>query len=459
MKATVVLTIAAFFLLTLGSRLSGQTIANIDQAKIKVNNSSTITGKLEIGEIAAYSRKATIQIWIDGKPFRSEDILAVKPGQKLLIEAEMVGGRRDYCKFPDTDTDLVGISEIISRGENGIVYQKDGVKAEWKLIKEESQFAGDKYLQVKTTTNVPTAEITVSNDKFSQTSLKIAVKTNWLFTQNGETLQEENIAEETIYLKLAGESNAWFLTKNLQATGIKNQLVQEKLEEIQSAFDSIETNFYRLNFASIQQSNRNLQNMVGSLKSTIDMVIAGNPSYQAKVIFIGLPSDNPYNDISVFSVIKNNWDILETILNDQKEQLRKLSVQPTKESTKELSRIIAGFINWQQNLPENATKVLSRYIPDFNTEKIQIPENIYSIANEKMEMDYSQTIIEFSAFLDQRIQQIPVEIQKIRSIQARLQAVKLFDGMLRSYISSIYWVEWKNTRETELLTLSLKDNL
>jgi len=439
MKTTVVLTIAAFFFCTIGgSKVNGQTVSNVGQAN---------------------SRKATVEITIDGKPFKSGDILAVKPGQKLQIAAEIVGGRRDYCKFPDTDKDLSGIAEIYSRGENGITYQINSVKAEWKLINEAPQYASDKYLQIKPNPNKTTSEITISNDKFSQTFLRLTIKTKWQFTQNGKTTYEDNTAEETIYFKLSGESDVWFLTKNIQATGIKNDLVKEKLKDIQSAYDSIESNFYRLNFSALQQSNRNLQTVVSSLKSTIDDVKASNPSYQVKVVMIGLPSDSPYNDVSVFSVIESDWDSLAMMLTDQKQQLNKLPAQFTAEGTVALTKIITSYVNWQQKLNENTLKVLSRYIPNLNEEKVQIPVNIYSVSNGKMVINYTQALKDFSAFLDLRILQVQDEIQSINSTKARLQVVKLFDGMLRSYVSSIYWAEWKNTRETELLTLSQKDNL
>jgi len=51
------------------------------------------------------------------------------------------------------------------------------------------------------------------------------------------------------------------------------------------------------------------------------------------------------------------------------------------------------------------------------------------------------------AFLNSRIENIELEIQQITQIKSRLQAVKLFDGMLRSYFSSINWIEWENSRE------------
>jgi hypothetical protein len=172
-------------------------------------------------------RKPFIQIKVDGKSSKSGDVLTVKPGQKLLIGAEMEGGRRDFCKFPDTYADISGKVQILSRGKDGITYEVDGKNAEWKLLNQDTHFAADDYLQIITTLNQPTAEITVSNKRFSQSYLKITVNANWQFSQDGLIIKEENTAEGTLYFKVAGESDVWFSTQNIQATGIKNELVQD----------------------------------------------------------------------------------------------------------------------------------------------------------------------------------------------------------------------------------------
>ena len=65
-------------------------------------------------------RKPFIQVKIDGKPSKTGEILTVKPGQKLMVDVEMEGGRRDYCKFPDIYADITGAAQILSRGKDGI---------------------------------------------------------------------------------------------------------------------------------------------------------------------------------------------------------------------------------------------------------------------------------------------------------------------------------------------------
>ena len=93
-------------------------------------------------------RKPFIQITIDGKSYNSGDILTVTPGQKMMIAVEMEGGRRDYCKFPETYADITSTAQILSTGKDGLSYQQNGVKAEWKLLNEDIRFIPDKFVQV-----------------------------------------------------------------------------------------------------------------------------------------------------------------------------------------------------------------------------------------------------------------------------------------------------------------------
>ena len=392
-------------------------------------------------------RKPFTQIRVDGKPSKSGDILTVKPGQKLLIEVELEGGRRDFCKFPDIYADIAGTAQILSRGEKGIVYQLDGEKAEWKLTSEQTLFEGDEFVQIKNLANPLNAEVLVSDKKFSQCYVKITAKTSWQFTQNGKTKKEENVAEQTLYFKVAGESDVWFSTRNVQAKGIRNDKVQEKLQEVQAVGDSIETNFYRLNFAAVQQSIRNLQNAVNALKSAIDEVTATNPAYKTKVVFIGLPSDNPFKDLGLLPAISTSWAAQEAIVNDQKLRLENLPAQATIQGRDEMVKLISTYADWQNKLPESTFKILARYMPGLNAETIRLPESFSAIAKQKSVDNYPQALTELTAFVDQRQAKVPEEIQLITSTQGRLQAVRLFDGMLRSYMSSIYWGEWKDTRQ------------
>jgi hypothetical protein len=393
------------------------------------------------------ARKPFLQIKIDGKAYKNGDNLTVTSGQKLMIGVELEGGRKDFCKFPDTYADIAGTAQILSRGSNGLTYEADGVKSEWKLLNETVLFSTDEFVKVNSQPNQMTAEINISNTKFSQSFVKISVKAKWQFTRAEKITTEDNIAESTIYFKVAGTSDVWFSSKNIQVNGMKNDQILEKLTVVQSEFDSIENFLIKMKFSAVQHSVRTLQTAVNEVKTTIDSIKLTAPSYQSRIVFIGLPTDNPYQVLGTLSEIKTNWTTAETLLPVLKTQLGQLSAEPSKESKDALIGIIAKYADWQYKLPENTFTILSRYMPDLNVEAIKIPGNIHFIAEEKTITNYSQTLNDLKPFLDQRIEQIPLEIQKIGSTQSRLQAVRLFDGMLRSYFSSVNWAEWKNTRE------------
>ncbi len=389
------------------------------------------------------ARKPFLQIKVDGVAYKSGGILTVTSGQKLTVNVELEGGRRDFCKFPDTYADITGTAQILSRGNDGLSYELDGIKAEWKLLSQKFLFAGDEFVTVKSQADQSNAEITISSAKFSQSFVKVTAKATWQFIREGKTIEEENLAEGTVYFKIAGSSDVWFSSPNVQAGGMRNEGVEENLVAVQAQFDSIENHFYKMNFSAIQQSVKTLQTSVNEVKTTIDEVKKNNTSYKANFVFIGLPSDKPYQHISFLASIKTDWGELDPLLQDIKLQLGKLPAQSSKENQNELLRLIGKYADWQQKLPENTFKILPRYMPEITLETVQIPESL----RQKSIGDYSQSLKDYAAFVDRRIEQATVESQKISSTQSRLQAVRLFDGMLRSYFSSINWAEWKNTRE------------
>jgi hypothetical protein len=392
------------------------------------------------------ARKPFLQLKIDGKSIKNGDIITVTSGQKLTIVAEMEGGRRDFCKFPDTYSDLAGTAQILSRGDHGLTYSLNGVRAEWILQSEEFIFSSDENVKIKSSTAKNTAEIIISEAKFSQSFVKISGKTIWQFSQEENTSQEENLANGTIYLKIAGSSDEWYSSKNIHASGIRNDMVQEKMELVQSACDSIVQNFHHLNFAGVQQSIRGLQASVNTLKLAIDEVKVDNPSYHTQVHFIGLPSDDPFSDIEVFNSIKTNWAGLESLVSELKAKSSLLPAQPANESQNELLLMIGQYADWYSKIPENSFKTLISYIPDFDTEKVGLPQHLVSAVSGKTIRDYPQILTDFNTFLNGRSEQLPNEIQRINSTHSRMQAIRLFDGMLRSYFSSIAWADWESTR-------------
>lgn len=393
------------------------------------------------------ARKSFIQLTVDGKQIKNGEVLTVNPGQKFVVKATLEGGRRDFCNFPDIYADIAGTAQILSRGKNGLTYQLNGVKAEWKLLNEQIRFTSDEQIKVNQEADKSLAEITFPKSDFTQSALKITADAEWQFVQEGQTLQEKNKAEAILYFKLAGSSDIWFSDHHVQASGMKNDQVLEQLALVQAGYDSIENNFNKLKFSAVQPSIRNLQAAISNLKSSIDQVKAATPTYQSKIVFLGLPSDNAFKNLSTLLAIKTSWATLEPLIQEIKQQTSELPEKETKEGKEQLVNLLEKYIDWQYKLPETTFQILPLYIPDLKPEDIQLPGNLQFIAEEKTVSNYEQTLGNYKAFLDKRLEVAAAETQKIGTTQTRLQAVRLFDGMLRSYFSSIIWAEWKDTRQ------------
>jgi len=393
------------------------------------------------------ARKPFIKIKVDGTTVKTGDILTVTNGQKLKLEVNLEGGRKDYCKFPDAYADIAGTAQILSRGENGITYILNDKKSEWKLINETYQFSSDEFVSINSSNNQPTADLSISDKKFAQSFVRILIKADWQFSEGEVTMHEENSAESIVYFKIAGSSDIWFQSQNIKVAGVKDDSIQNKLISVQAACDSIEKNLSLLKFSVVQQNIRSLQASVNELKSAIDIVKDHNSAFKIKVTFSGLPSDRPVKDIASFAAVKNSWSTLEAFLNEEKQALEKLSTESTSDNTKELARIISSYTDWQAKLPENSIGLINKYIPDIHTDSIAAPEKIQSFAKAENNGDYTQTLKDFNGFIDNRMKQATVEIQKITSSSSKIQAFRLFDGMLRSYFNSISWAEWINIRE------------
>ena len=139
--------------------------------------------------------------------------------------------------------------------------------------------------------------------------------------------------------------------------------------------------------------------------------------------------------------IKTSWAALEPMVQEIQTQAGTLPEKETKEGKELLVKLIEKYVDWQYKLPENTFQILPLYIPDLKPEDIQLSGNLQFIAEEKSVSNYEQTLNDYKTFLNKRLEVAVTETQKIGTTQTKLQAVRLFDGMLRSYFSSIVWAE------------------
>jgi hypothetical protein len=244
-----------------------------------------------------------------------------------------------------------------------------------------------------------------------------------------------------------GNTKEWYASPNLKATGTVNPVVEQKLNEIQDSYLKIDKLLSEFNFGPVQAEIRGLQNSINELKAEMLRSNAINPVNHTDVLFIGLPSDRTINDIDAFTAMADAWNKLEQLVNEQKDQLANIEQQSAAADRKELLSLIKPFSGWQHSLPANAEALLSKYVKDMDWQNINIAGYLSFDPEEERIKNLEQCQADLHRFLDNRIENMAPEKQKLAYAHTRLQAVKIFDGMLMGLFSSINFATWENKRK------------
>ncbi|MGQ7869728.1 hypothetical protein [Sunxiuqinia sp. sy24] len=395
-------------------------------------------------------RTPFIEMFIEGKRIVDGSEINVNKGQQFTLLTQIKGGRADFVQFPDTYADLGDDDKIISRSYNKLIYEKDGVVHKWEIIDEDIDLESDtkiKLLVNNELVNKQQTDVFIPVDKVEKTYIKVKVTTTWSYDNGTSTTTEQNTAESLIHLNIQGNTNEWFATPNIRAAGAKEEQVEEKLQAIQTSYDKIEMLLNTFEFTSMMGEIQQLRSTVGQLEDRIEYLVANEPTKHSDIFFIGLPSDQAISDIDDFRTLSTAWNDLEELVKKQQIKLHTITKADDKLTRRNLLGLIKPFISWEEALPGNAEALLQYYANDFNWENTNIRTFLAFNPAEERINNIEQSLVDFQRFLDNRAENIEAEKQKIQYALTRLQAVRIFDGMLMGFFSSLNFARWQNTRK------------
>ncbi|WP_339736449.1 hypothetical protein [uncultured Sunxiuqinia sp.] len=397
-------------------------------------------------------RKPFVELFIEGRYVPDGSEIDVNKGQQFNLVTQAKGGRADFVHFPDTYADLGADAKIISRGYNKLIYEKNGVVHKWEMLDEKIDLESDTKIKLSVNSeliNKHQTEVFIPVDKVEKTYIKVKVSTYWKYDNGTTTTTETDVAEATIYLHIQGNTNEWFATPNVKAAGNRDQVVEEKLHAIQDSYNKIESLLNNFEFTSIQPEIHNLRTIVGQLEDRVEYIVANEPTKHSDIFFIGLPSDQAVSDVGDFRTLATAWDELEQLVNDQHTRLDQLEESAEKVKRRDLLELIRPFTNWEDELPNQAESLLQDYAKDFNWENTSIRSFLAFDPKEERINNLEQSQTDFHRFLENRQENIEAEKQKINYALTRLQAVRIFDGMLMGFFSSLNFARWENTRNQD----------
>jgi len=68
-------------------------------------------------------RTPFVVLRVDGTDYKAGSEIKVRQGERIIVEAVLMGGKRDYGSNPNTYANVGRNTVVLSQGENGMSFQ------------------------------------------------------------------------------------------------------------------------------------------------------------------------------------------------------------------------------------------------------------------------------------------------------------------------------------------------
>ena len=407
-------------------------------------------------------RKPFVVIRVNGTEYSENAEINVRQGERIKVEAVLLGGKRDYCSNPNKYANVGKNTVIETSGENGMSFNINGgqFRGDWQLTSETAKFTSGEKVKIElVTTNQKVqreAYLQIPQGDYSKVFLKVQSQTKWHYVRNtpaGKTEQDEtNEGTATFYLVIKQESGSWYSSANIIAKGKEDFSIRNKLDDIQRFYKLIEDYLKKKDFKNADMQIGNLKNSISSVKKLIDEKKQKDPSFTCEVTFVGLPTDISMEHLNKLNAMslkwKENYDISQANAMKINEMLLNTQMQF---SANVLRSVFKNYINWGTSIPTGAEDILTIYDPNNIFGPIDIPRKImswYTEAEEdagilKDQATAIKNMSELREFYLDRTKRFVDERKKLTEIINELKPVETKNNELKSYFSGLGWAKWR----------------
>lgn len=407
-------------------------------------------------------RKPFVVLRVNGVEFKEGAEIKVRQGERIKVEAVLMGGKRDYCSNPQTYANVGKNTVIESSGENGMSFNINGgqFRGKWTLTSETAKFtSGDKVKIEMVSTNKKVqreAYLQIPQGDYSKVFLKVQSQTSWHYVRNtpaGQSEQDENNdGTATFYLVIEQESGAWYSSTNIVAKGTEDFSVRNRLDDIQKFYGLIENYLRKKDFANADMQIKNLKNSIGDVKKLIAEKKQKDSKFSCEVTFIGLPTDIGMEHLNKINSMSARWKENYTIsqANAQKINEMLLNTQMTF-SANILRSVFKNYINWGTSIPTGAEDILTIYDPNNVFGPLDIPRKVmdwYTTAEKdagilKNQANTIKNLTELREFYLDRTKRFVDERKKLIELSNDLKPVSDKNMALKQYFSGLGWAKWR----------------
>ncbi|MDD3859464.1 MAG: hypothetical protein PHW83_04645 [Bacteroidales bacterium] len=406
-------------------------------------------------------RDPFVVLRVNGVEYKADAEITVRSGERIKVEAVLMGGKRDYCSNPQTYANVGQNTVILSQGENGMSFEINGNQftGDWKLVDEKAVFSSgpDVVITPSGSGNINrTANVEFKPGNYSKVFFKVTSTNNWHYVRNtpaGRTEQDEtNTATATFYFVIEVEEDLWFSSNNIKATGTEDFSVRNNLDRIQEFYDLIEKALLEKNWSSAQMHWGNLKNSLGELQTNIDRAKEKDKNYTCNVTLIGLPSDVSMGHITDLKTMSGQWTECYKICSENYTMINeKLLTNKLGFSENVLRSIFKNYISWGTSIPTSAPDILTIYDPKNIFTPLDLPRKVmgwYEDAQNdasilKDQVGNIQYLNTLSDFYKQKMDNSVVEKQALVDIMNELKPVEAMHAEMGAYVQSVKGISYQ----------------
>lgn len=331
-------------------------------------------------------RTPFVVLRVDGTDYKAGSEIKVRQGERIIVEAVLMGGKRDYCSNPNTYANVGRNTVVLSQGENGMSFQINNYQftGDWKLTEEKANFSSGPEVKIKSlgSGNMQRkVELEFTRGYYSKVFLKVNSTTKWHYTRKtpgGKTEDNEtNTGSATFYFLVETTDSEWYSSNNIKATGQEDLSVRNNLDRIQKYYDAIEKAMLEKNWSSAETQWGNLKTSLGELKTNIDRAKQKNENYECEITLYNLPSTLSMKHVEDLKTMAQSWKDCWEICSENVLTIKDdLLSNKTVFTNNVMKSIFKNYISWSGQLPTSASSILTLYDPKGIFTALDLPNNI-----------------------------------------------------------------------------------
>lgn len=414
---------------------------------------STILLMAVVSSAGIPPRTPFVVLQVNGKEYQEGAEIKVRSGERVFVEAKLMGGKRDYCSDPGTYANVGKNTVILSQGENGMSFEINNYQftGDWKLTEEKATFKSGPEVKINMTGSGNmnrTAEVVFTRGNYSKVFFTVNSTTKWHYvrkTPAGKTEDNEtNTGTATFHFVVEMKDNTWYSSNNIIAKGDEDFSVRNNLDRIQGFYQAIEKAMLKKDWKVAEMQWGNLKTSLEELQTNINRAKQKNKNYECDITLVGLPSNQSMQHIEDIKTMSGSWKECWQICSDNYTKINDdLLKNRMTLSLNVMKSIIKNYVTWSNHLPTSSADILTLYDPKGIFTALDLPRNVLEWYTEaqsdasilKNQANNIKLLNRLSEFYHEKMQNSTNERKAFVEMQKDLQPAIGFHSKMEQYIS------------------------